>query len=829
MRKKISLYYVLLLTIFISSSYQLSKDNNHYNNQINSNYPSQFEESIIDINFDQFVSGSFDNSTIYYKTQITKESEGVFFDFQSEFGYLNISFQDKIDMNNNTEPFILKSSGENNLFFINKTEINTKTHKENISGLFILVGVSSSSPELENIISFDFSLKLSLRKNNINIFEVNSEHNLLCKTEKIGDSNNYTCLFMIVNNNESLSNLIVYSNSQSVNDKLNIYADEINKKEYDDWDTNFLMKNIPNKNSNFTNNNTEFSFINIQNVTKDRYIYISVETSEETVVELIAQVLPEDKDTSYPKENKVQIFNLKQNTTNINLDLSSLKDEISLVLTTIYGKAKIIFGNYEKIYYVTDVRENKLFLVIDVSKCRREINNCKLIIDNLESNDVNELGYIFSLSYMKKSNNILKEMTYGKTTKVFYDNTQFPIMLYEKIPKIQNAINVNLQFFNIPFNASINKDTMDIEAYIFTQNEINELKLNYEKIKNYTFKIEGTFNSFLSNAYIYLSVNDMRRFKPDDNPYLLIHISTNNSEIVNWYDNLVFSSTISQVNSLIYPSERTYHFGKLNTDSKVVYKLEGKSQFHLMRLEFACNSNYLGWSVKRTKEIDNYMTNDTDLSFVTEKWINGRGLLTMYIERGEDIYLTIFPLKNKIDTKLTNFVFKYLNSAKNGDFKNYIIKQDSLTYNQNNNMITVNKLTNIPFDSEFIYYIKIIDEEDFEKEESIKTIANIYSTPFIEIKGKLSDSNINFYLLNMTNPKRTYYINAYSTIIENFYDVEYISYAGYILVKQEEEKEVLNEDSNGGFIIASIVIVSVILFLVIIRFIYYCCKECCYY
>ena len=828
MRKKISLYYVLLLTIFISSSYQLSKDNNDYNNQINSNYPSQFEESIIDIKLDQFVSGSFDNSTIYYKTQITNESEGVFFDFQSEFGYLYISFQDKIDVNN-TDPIILKSPGENSLFFINKTEIMKKAGKDSIAGLFILVGVSSSSPELENIISFDFSLKLSLQKNDINIFEVNSEHNLLCKTSKIGDGNNYKCLFMLVNNNKSLSNLIVYSNSQSVNDKLDIFADEINKDEYDNWNTDFLMKNIPSKNSHFTNNNTEFSFINIQSVTNDKYIYISVETSKETIVELIAQVLPEDKDTSYPKENKVQIFNLKQNTTNINLDLSSLKDEVSLVLTTIYGKAKIILGNYEKIYYVTDVRENKLFLVIDFSKCNREINNCKLIINNLESNDVNKLGYIFSLSYMKKSNNILKEMTYGKTTKVFYDNTQFPIMLYEKIPNIQNAINVNLQFLNIPFNASINKDTMDIEAYILTQKEINELKLNNENIKNYNTKIEGTFNSFLSNAYIYLSVNDMKRFTADDNPYLLIHISTINSEIVHWYDNLVFTSTISQVNSLIYPSERNYHFGKLNTDSKVVYKLEGKPQFHLMRLEFACNSNYLGWSVKRTKEIDNYKTNDTDLSFVTEKWINGRGLLTMYIERGEDIYLTIFPLKKSIDTKLTNFAFKYLNSAKNGDFKNYIIKQDYLIYDQSMNKITVNKLTNIPFDSEFIYYIKIIDEDDFEKEDNIKTIANIESTPFIEIKGKLSDSSINFYLLNTTNPKRTYYINAYTTIIENFYDVEYISYAGYILVKQEEDKEVLNEDSNGGFIIATIVIVSVILFLVIIRFIYYCCKECCYY
>ena len=43
-----------------------------------------------------------------------------------------------------------------------------------------------------------------------------------------------------------------------------------------------------------------------------------------------------------------------------------------------------------------------------------------------------------------------------------------------------------------------------------------------------------------------------------------------------------------------------------------------------MRLEFASNSGSIGWSVKRTNESENYKQNDTDLSFVTEKWINGR-------------------------------------------------------------------------------------------------------------------------------------------------------------------------------------------------------------
>ena len=142
-------------------------------------------------------------------------------------------------------------------------------------------------------------------------------------------------------------------------------------------------------------------------------------------------------------------------------------------------------------------------------------------------------------------------------------------------------------------------------------------------------------------------------------------------------------------------------------------------------------------------------------------------------------------------------------------------------------MITVNKLTNIPDAFNLIYFMKIIDEEDFMIEENINTIANIESKPFIEVKGKILDNNVNIYLSNLTNPKKTYYINIYTTIIENYFDVEYISYAGYILAKEDENADIFNEESNGGFIIASIVIASVVLFLVLLRFIWYCCKECC--
>ena len=59
---------------------------------INKNYSYPEEQSIIGINLDNFAFGNIkDNSSIYYKIQINKDSEQIFFDFQSEYVFLYIN------------------------------------------------------------------------------------------------------------------------------------------------------------------------------------------------------------------------------------------------------------------------------------------------------------------------------------------------------------------------------------------------------------------------------------------------------------------------------------------------------------------------------------------------------------------------------------------------------------------------------------------------------------------------------------------------------------------------------------------------------------------
>jgi hypothetical protein len=358
----------------------------------------------------------------------------------------------------------------------------------------------------------------------------------------------------------------------------------------------------------------------------------------------------------------------------------------------------------------------------------------------------------------------LKELIYGKSNKILFTDFKFPILLYEQLPNVNTPININLQIYNIPEINLIN-DIYDVEILVLSKKELYQIKLNNLYIKHFNNSVKSKFDSILSSVNILLSVEDMNTSDILDDPFLLIYINNNNTYSIN---KLILGSTISQINSLIYPSERIYHYGKLDNNEKIVYKLKGKSEYHLMRLEFGSNSDLIEWTVKRTyeKDNDNYRKNDTDLSFVTEKWINGRELLTMYIEQGEDIYLTVFTKNRIINSKLTNFIFKYVNGKKNDDFQNHIIKHNSLNCDIDSYQISINKIKIIPPNSTIVYYLKIINERDYIKNENINTIAIMES----KSSSLLKENDNNNILLNIKNyiiSNNNYYINTYAVIIEN--------------------------------------------------------------
>ena len=135
------------------------------------NYIESFEEkNKTNITLDQIVTGYIEkNSSTTYQLLLLNDTETLFFDFQSEFGCLYIN----LDKVRQIPDFEFCSNGESNVFALNKSEINEKRgeeEKKSIEGLNIYISVSNNESEIIFNLEFYYSLKVSRRKEVINIY-----------------------------------------------------------------------------------------------------------------------------------------------------------------------------------------------------------------------------------------------------------------------------------------------------------------------------------------------------------------------------------------------------------------------------------------------------------------------------------------------------------------------------------------------------------------------------------------------------------------------------------------------------------------------------------
>ena len=815
-KNKITKFFFLLIFLPFFSSSLTNQNIAQVINDYNTYYftePSNYTE------FDVFQEGNINiNKTVIsynYQISIKNKSElgKIFFDYQSDFGYLNISFNKGGKKNT-----VFQSQEKNNFFIL---DLNDVLNNESwIRDDFVVMNVQVAFDNIQPNFNFDFSLKASLKKS-VNILEINSEHQILCKTEKVDkdddEDNKYRCLFVVINKDnitnseENEKNLLLFPFiNENIDDlNLNIYADYINKTIYDNFDNESLSQLIPNNNSQYKNKiiNKTTNFIRIENITHEKYLYVSIETNKETLLEILSQEISENKN-AYELTNPKKIQTISINGLNASISLDFTKSDISeysILLTTVYGKSTIYFEDNPNEKYTADVRENSLFLSLDSKKG-------KLILEKIDE------GHVFYITVLDKEKSVINELIYSRASRFSFNNIPEQMLFYENIPVNNDSVNINFQLYNI---LQIN-NTFNICVALLSKEEMQEIKYNISKINNMTFIAEGQLSPISLSANIHLN-HDLNN-ENKSNVFIILQPTFDTSN-----KKMILGISLTKVNSLIYPSERIYYYGELNKYDRVTYKLEGNEKYHLMRLELGHNSGDINWSVKRTYEEKNYTMNDTDLSFVIEYWHNGRELLTMYIENGEDIYLTIFKKQNIRRNKNIsyNYVFKYINAGKNGDFKNYVVKQDNLIYNEDDKAIKIYEFWNVhPKNVKMSYYMRAIQYVNYVTSETLNSISLIESKgSFLTDQAYITDEEtsenlVEFYLRNSLDSMKSYFLNCYIAVIEDNNNIELLSYEGTFIEGQTIPKPII------GLIIAALCIAGIVFIILVIRFIHHCtCAE----
>ena len=369
-------------------------------------------------------------------------------------------FFNEYDIINETEyDLILCSEGIDSIFYINKFEILEiigEKWRDTLDNLNIILGVGYSNSET-NKINFKYSLKISLRTETVPIYEINSEHKILCKTERIND-NKFKCLFIfnyniIDNNDNNEKNIIIYPIAQSKNMKLNIYADFIDKEYYDDWNAEFLLENMPNINSYYNNCLIEQNFIYIPINNTNKYIYICIESNKESTIEMLTQVIYKNNEIKLPEINEMKIYSIYKNFISFNSKiLINNYNSISATFGILKGKVSIYWEYNNSKKYIIDEKEN-LLVNLNSESCIQYKDKCNLIVNDLEfndeKNDTQNLGDIFYILIIQNNDNVFPfdEIEYGKSMKFCYENRTLPIKLYSQINNINSPININFQIY----------------------------------------------------------------------------------------------------------------------------------------------------------------------------------------------------------------------------------------------------------------------------------------------------------------------------------------------------------------------------------------------
>jgi hypothetical protein len=186
-----------------------------------------------------------------------------------------------------------------------------------------------------------------------------------------------------------------------------------------------------------------------------------------------------------------------------------------------------------------------------------------------------------------------------------------------------------------------------------------------------------------------------------------------------------------------------------------------------MRIEFSANNNNIYFTLNNFQlgeKISNIKFKENNYNLVSKTYSNGKTvtIIEFVDNKITSVFLSIFNEKND---ESSNFVFKYDISDQN-NFINITTVDNSIeaTYEQNRSTLDIT----LPFiepklpGAKVNYIIKLIEDKDYSKNESLKTISLIDSS--VSKVYKISNPQTNKKItLTEINKNTIYYvaINAY--------------------------------------------------------------------
>ena len=782
---------------------------------------------IVTASIDEFIIGTIDiidsSDNIYeiYQVFLTSDAEEVVIDFQSDSGgiFINVG-EERPTISKAHFPF--KPIGKDTIYHISKNEILAKTEgKKSLRGIALTIGVWANNTDSIDTTPYAFIVRLENGNEN-DIYRVNSDQKALCKTKKISNGDKYRCVYAIEYDYISKNNhLIVYPSVQTKSAFATIYGNYITQKDYE-MNTN-IKDLIPNEsNAQFKSRELKLDLLYIQEgLTKGNYFLVSVETTIETVVELMSSLYIYNSEVS-ANPSTSQLF-MVPNNEKFTLDFQSESTKMVMVnLRCIGGKAEIYWASDENNKYYLRGRDDRLSIT---SKLFDTENKLVIATPNPSSHDK---GFFFYVNYDSRSDQRnFDKLTLDRSVNYIYNDLDLPIYYYA--PLNTADLQSEEEYYDIIFSFNIlehyqrrnltfyEQSPFEISAFIVKEKTVLDMKSNPELAMTSNIAANGIYDNSLRTGLIRIHKRLIRfnRLNDYDRPYLILKLEKREFfRRTRRYKRIGLEMGSIKSGARVTVSELSYQFGYLGrNETERKYRLRVHNRYKNMNIQFSCLEDALSIKIEGTSN---------ELKLVENKY--GKLYYSIENEPNKRHYDLIIKRKNEKDRGHEYFMFQYSHSNDNG-----------LLYSIKNTTIKINRIGSDRERANFsIEFTPVTDYEKYDINYLIKfaskpdRIRKNPTKPFIATQNEIQAVKEyynpkpvnNIFNFTITTLNRPFDYAQVIAQIKNQERVDYLSYDIFDLSKfmRRNGSNPSNQGSSNSKSNTLIIVVSVIgsLLLVII-------------
>ena len=587
---------------------------------------------------------------------------------------------------------------------------------------------------------------------------------------------------IIYQEHEYFNDLIIYAKSQSASAMVYMYADFVENEIYNSYDIKKLKELIPNNEKaqyNTKKDKSKFIFLEYGNFKMNAFLSVISDSAEP--IELYTSFKTFEDQLS-PNPSSAQIYSLDVNKKNITLDFITSKS-IAVKVTSLFGEGRLYeVKDKNDVYYLRGA-EDSFDLVIP----GKTADHNMLIVENLRTGEgFKNPGFAFIVEFHLRGGFNLDEITIDDTSEMIYKSADFPVYYYSKI-FTNNTKDINAFFYlhNYEYkdktnnNRQLSSGDLVIKGKIFEENAIYEMKEDASKKPSIdSLTLLGTYDPVIETGNLVIKKDEIAKNK-FAKPTLLFVIDKGNSKIE--YKKVRGEVGLSTINGEAPMVQKLYQFGKIENINDVhTYKLSADfNNTKLMRIQFSTNSKYVNFAISPKPG------SKTNESLSELKFDKKNGISYITFKKPTNayyLYMNVFLGADSKNTKLNNFVFKYINAFEISGFQEYKVMNNDpkikIQKSGKNLKVTFNPIdfsNSKKNDSTITYTVKVLKKKDELVDENINMIA--ISESNLEAKkhlGSTSDKNpITVELNNIEENFKS--VQVIATIIQGSI-IEYVSY-----------------------------------------------------